>query len=465
MKKFLLFAVVAFVTLGASAVERQKKTPLPREQKMALHNQNSFSGLVTKKTAYQFPKAQDARQNVKFVKKAEKTPIQLIPCFSDWTYHYTPIMGGFIFRMMYDGASFCATEDGKVYLKPFGDLDGMIEGTIIKENNMYSDDGADSVVFKCDQIFAKYRDSSNTTKINNLYLEPSKVELNQETGYYPVRSGEKTFGAYYFPEYDNLYIPSEVTLALYEEDAAKTDIFDQYYVVRMLDLYPQEDYLSAMSKATITAKSYVHEEGYDMNYSRDTAVVYMNYQYDENEQPVGIRSLYIQGADAFNKYAWVEFEADKNDPSRFIVSDQYLWDGVIPVSETKESDVLFTTCGFTVDAEADTISGYNVVRTQYGYEYPSYYRLTPNVDGQTYTLKSAENTAYGTFVYFSAAEYMSYNIVDLTVNILMEPVDGIVGVKGGEKKQNNAVYNLAGQRVDRNYKGIVIRNGKKVLVK
>jgi hypothetical protein len=32
-------------------------------------------------------------------------------------------------------------------------------------------------------------------------------------------------------------------------------------------------------------------------------------------------------------------------------------------------------------------------------------------------------------------------------------------------KADGAVYNLAGQRVDANYKGVVIQNGKKFVVK
>jgi hypothetical protein len=41
---------------------------------------------------------------------------------------------------------------------------------------------------------------------------------------------------------------------------------------------------------------------------------------------------------------------------------------------------------------------------------------------------------------------------------------GIQGVKT-VKAQSSAIYNLAGQRVDANYKGVVIMNGKKVVIK
>lgn len=41
--------------------------------------------------------------------------------------------------------------------------------------------------------------------------------------------------------------------------------------------------------------------------------------------------------------------------------------------------------------------------------------------------------------------------------------DGIEDVNDDSPTANGAIYNLAGQRVDENYKGIIIRNGKKVL--
>lgn len=43
------------------------------------------------------------------------------------------------------------------------------------------------------------------------------------------------------------------------------------------------------------------------------------------------------------------------------------------------------------------------------------------------------------------------------------PIDGIEDIKGGEENGSDAYYNLAGQRVDAGYKGIIINNGKKIL--
>ena len=50
-------------------------------------------------------------------------------------------------------------------------------------------------------------------------------------------------------------------------------------------------------------------------------------------------------------------------------------------------------------------------------------------------------------------------------SIIVEPnPTGISGVTE-DSEDSEIIYNLAGQRVGKNYKGIVIKNGKKVVIK
>ena len=44
-----------------------------------------------------------------------------------------------------------------------------------------------------------------------------------------------------------------------------------------------------------------------------------------------------------------------------------------------------------------------------------------------------------------------------------DPSNGISNITDNAKRTNNAIYNIAGQRVGNDYKGIVIVNGKKML--
>ena len=48
-----------------------------------------------------------------------------------------------------------------------------------------------------------------------------------------------------------------------------------------------------------------------------------------------------------------------------------------------------------------------------------------------------------------------------------EETDGIRSIENSELRIDNYdyYYNLSGQRVDKNYKGIVIKNGKKYIIK
>ena len=54
-------------------------------------------------------------------------------------------------------------------------------------------------------------------------------------------------------------------------------------------------------------------------------------------------------------------------------------------------------------------------------------------------------------------------------NIVEIEIDGIENVAVGDSNssdsENAPMYNLSGQRVGKNYKGIVIKNGKKIIVK
>ena len=57
-----------------------------------------------------------------------------------------------------------------------------------------------------------------------------------------------------------------------------------------------------------------------------------------------------------------------------------------------------------------------------------------------------------------------YNCIDQSITILYEEVSGINAVKANVAN-NAAVYNLAGQKVGKDFKGLVIKDGKKFIQK
>lgn len=52
----------------------------------------------------------------------------------------------------------------------------------------------------------------------------------------------------------------------------------------------------------------------------------------------------------------------------------------------------------------------------------------------------------------------------ITVTLKSEPA-GIKEVNNGTVNENTPIYNLTGQRVGKDYKGVVIQNGKKFIKK
>lgn len=447
MKKILLFAFVAVATINASAIERMKKSPFPKNQKKALVSQKVNAGVLSNKPAYLLPQAQvlTSLKNVKFAKKAGEEQNPLMPAFSMGTYRYSSLIGGFAPQAIYEGASFYADkESGKAYLKPFDLIPGVVEGVFETKKNQYSELGYDSITFNCDDIFAQFEGDEVTQK---LYFLPSDVEGSAQEGFAPVRTDKTTFGAYYISEsdpeegtYTNLYI--DEVLAVYLND--ETTPWNEFLVLVGLDMQPQEECLSYMSKAVVNSKN-AYGETYD--FTNEDAIVLF-----------GSKGYYVQGVDNFDSDAWVFFEVDEEDESIFTVDDnQYI--GVMSfytdATRTSTYDVLITTVGVVWDGTK--ISGWAP-------NYTSSYKAT-DVDEVT-VLKNTDNTLYADYGYAEIEDQSgSYDAAELTITILYEEIEvGVAGVKSNVP-QNNVRYNVAGQRVDKNFKGIVIENGKKYLRK
>ena len=439
MKKFLLFALVALVTVSASAVNRFERAPKPREQKTVQALQKQFGGIVANRAvSYQLPDAKSFAQNYQAVKRADGDKLTLTPCYSERTYHYSSVAGGFLIQIMYDKASFLVA-DGIAYLKPFANL-GIVAGVVEKDvENKYSEYEADSITFSVSEI-AHYI-NPETGDTTNLVLEP----CNDADGGTLVRAGEKTFGAYYFAEDNELYIPSSVCLALFPEDESVTEIFDEYYVVCALDLQPQEDLNQYISKGTVRAQSYYGES---KNYENDVLVF------------LGYDAFCVKGVDGTNEDAWVMFELDSEDENvATVFENQYLATYQFYTDETRTETQPGEIVTVGLIQSEGTLTGWAE-----DYDYASLYSITYNED-ETTTLANIENTVYGDYVWMANDGGM-YNAVDLNVNITYEPAD-LSAIKGvsNSSKSNGAAYNLAGQRVDASYKGIVVKDGKKMLQK
>lgn len=93
--------------------------------------------------------------------------------------------------------------------------------------------------------------------------------------------------------------------------------------------------------------------------------------------------------------------------------------------------------------------------------------ITPNEDG-TFDIVQGDyfiQFGDGTYTTFGGATTLAENAVKPMLYKFYDPTDGIENVKSDVKLNNNVRYNIAGQRVNDSYKGIVVMNGKKFMVK
>lgn len=442
MKKTLLMTFVAFATISAYAQVSAKKSPFQESQKVNILKQRSpFAGMDAKITAYQAPMAHTTKKNIKSIKKADEN-IKLTADYSEQTWRYSSVYyGGFMVQNMYDGASH-KVNGKKAYLKPYDDIEGIIEGTVEEGTNIMSEEyGADSITFRCDEPIAFYTNEKNENV--NIYLRPSEYGINEDyTGYNIYPNGSNTFGAYYVAKDDILYIPDNIALALYAEN--ETTPIDDAYTLVNLNLIPQATYELGMKKATISAKCM---NGSDYDFERDSKVL------------IGEDYILVKGVSGINPDAWIEFDMDEEDASLLYVNENaYLCTKNFTTND-KTTTYVFSTVGMKNNG---LDWGFNEETYDEEYYYPSYYSLTSNDDG-SYTLKSANNTAFGEYYYTNQKDGDDvYNWYDLTINIYDEVPTSIASVKNST---DNIMYNLAGQRIEKLQRGINIVNGKKVVIK
>lgn len=144
------------------------------------------------------------------------------------------------------------------------------------------------------------------------------------------------------------------------------------------------------------------------------------------------------------------------------------------------NDITTTTYGIVSDVTLcyriytngswDGISTFNLPLTDDGFgtwqlldtinDFVDYYNWTP---GNNYTIvfwfEGYDGTNNQTIKWDNSGN--NYE-VDITVK---DTSTGINGISTDEADENEAIYNIAGQKVGKNYKGLVIKNGKKTVVK
>ena len=450
MKKILLIAAVALVTLGASATNRKylSKASIAKEGKIVKATPGAFKSNAAKFEAanafYNMSNHKTGKVGSLKAQRRAGDELELIPAYSETVYKYTDILGGEVKSHMYDEASFLVTEDGKAYLAPFDKLD-YVEGVLTPEaDNEYAEIGAVVYTFTCDTI-AHYTNKT-TNEEKSLVLGVCDFEGSSQEGWTPVRTDAKTFIGYYFAEYNELYI--EDAIALFEADETVKEIFDEGYFVESLDLEPQSIFSEYMSKANFSNISYFDDPG-------TPAVTGECVAYVGNP-----KAIYVQGADAAGTDGWVQYALDAEVENRYHVGDYQLLGFGRWYNDATRTD---THRGVLVTMSVAVADGAVV---SWSVNDEADFDLVQNAD-ETLTIKSTADTGVGAYVFMEEGySGGNYDQLNQTVNILLEPIEeaGVNMVKA-DAANNAALYNLAGQKVGKDFKGLVIKNGKKFVQK
>lgn len=148
----------------------------------------------------------------------------------------------------------------------------------------------------------------------------------------------------------------------------------------------------------------------------------------------------------------------------------------LKIESSYDDNFLFTTCedGYSIQDcygrylymdTTDPTKDYNSFNLG---EKAVAWTVEPKADG-TFTI-SFNNGKFiqfgdGTFTSFGAYAQKKDNTVLPMLFVLGEGQTGINNIHTSTAVKNNVMYNLAGQRVNKDYKGLVIMNGKKMMVK
>lgn len=224
-------------------------------------------------------------------------------------------------------------------------------------------------------------------------------------------------------------------------------------------------------KAVITATS---EENDEFNAGNATCTVYayrMNVYKKATAVEAGKQYLIVAQRDNKTYYATpVKYNAEK--PYGYLNS--FAVDGIVDELKIKSS----YNDAFTFEAVA---GGYAIKDANGHYLY-----MDENVKHNTFqlgdeakawTVEPAENGTFtitnnGKFIQYGNGTYTTFGAWEKAQDKAVKPMlfvfdeaAGINGVQTTVKPQSNVRYNIAGQRVGADYKGIVIVNGKKYLQK
>ena len=276
--------------------------------------------------------------------------------------------------------------------------------------------------------------------------------LTRNAGYHKKQRVPRLLLKTFYKKYPKLWDIMQERPALYNHQLAEVERLEQE------------------GKAVITASA---EENDDFNAGTATCTVYvyhMNVYKKATAVEAGKDYLIVAQRDEKTYYAApVKYNAEK--PYGYLNS--FKVDGIVDELKIKSSyNDAFTFEGVEGGYAIKDANGY------YLYSDGSHASFQLGDEAKAWTVEPAENGTFtitnnGQFMQFGNSTYTTFgawkeaqeNAVKPMLFVLDDAASSINGVQTTVKPQSNVRYNIAGQRVGADYKGIVILNGKKYLQK
>ena len=441
MKKFLLLTVAVATVSVAMA---QQKANLPKSPIGDLVKKNTYKPFNTKVVnldntislaQIKAELAKDQTSKRASEDNGEKGVSEQVYVINDFM--------GITHKNMFSEIKYYVT-DKKAYLSLYG-LDYM-EGTFETTSNRFSSMGADSITFTLGTV--AYESKSAKLVYGAATVTATKESISA------ARNEMTTIGAYYFAENNELYIPTltlDNFIAIFNESGENPTAPVSGTLIGNPDIIPASLVNQHMSKATWTAKQISYNSKTGKVDSRDL---------EGGNAHVFLASdgYYVSGIYPENyglEDAWVFMESSE-DGSQVTISESQLLgivDFYIDESRTKTDAVYFAPVSVLTD-----FSGW-------ADDYASVLFVEDDEKAQTTTISSDGMTSVSIYGNSATEDFNGpwIHMTDLAITITYE-LDGINDVKA-VRNNSDVTYNMAGQRISKDYKGLVIRNGKKFIKK
>ena len=314
-----------------------------------------------------------------------------------------------------------------------------MEGTIGEGVNEFAEYGAEVVTFKAGEVVATIKETGEELKLYN-------CDWDKEN-YVPVPNTDDIVGYIFYDEaggIQEIFIPAII--------AVVGETSGIYAAGANYDACTDAD--AAFFKTTVTGtNTNTSTEGGDPIELEKRA-----FYWSANSD--GTVDVLVEGISEWDEDAWFKMTIAADGTTANIKNTQFVGSYTFRQPEGLEGSFYAATYTSTGDGHFQYVEDGMTLN------------VTMNDDGDIY--KATDGQEFCAIGYFNDGEggdysgYIYSSVADLQIKVTNEPAEGVTAIKevnNTKTVKNAATYNLAGQKVGKDYKGMIIRDGKKFIVK